>query len=95
MIKLFGLGGKKEPEKGPKMGKGFVPTDKVKELSGRGFSEPEIVDALRKEGFDIKILTVPSGKDPDEFIKKYGRDEFLKIIDRAEPLLNYKLQKAK
>ena len=52
MIKLFGLGGKKEPEKGPKMGKGFVPTDKVKELSGRGFSEPEIVDALRKEGFD-------------------------------------------
>jgi len=52
MIKLFGLGSKKEPEKGPKIGKGFVPTDKVKEMSSKGFSEPEIVDALRKEGFD-------------------------------------------
>jgi len=48
MIKLFGLGSKKEPEKGPKIGKGFVPTDKVKEMSSKGFSEPEIVDALRK-----------------------------------------------
>lgn len=53
------------------------------------------IEILRKEGFDIKLLTVTSGKDPDEFIKKYGRDEFLKIIERAEPLLEYKLRKAK
>ena len=48
MIKLFA--GKKEEEI-PKMGKGFIPTDRVRELSGKGFSEPEMIDVLRKEGF--------------------------------------------
>ena len=33
------------------VGKGFVPVDRVKELFSRGFSEPEIIDILRKEGF--------------------------------------------
>ena len=47
MIKFLGLGGKKEE----KLGKGFIPTDRVKELSEKGFSEPEIIDVLRKEGF--------------------------------------------
>ncbi|HDM05724.1 MAG TPA: hypothetical protein ENG34_00415 [Candidatus Aenigmarchaeota archaeon] len=47
MIKFLGLGGKKEE----KVGKGFIPTDRVKELSEKGFSEPEIIDVLRKEGF--------------------------------------------
>ena len=45
MIKLFG-GGKEEA---PPLGKGNVPTDRVKDLSSRGFSEPEIIDVLRKE----------------------------------------------
>ncbi|MEM5776888.1 MAG: hypothetical protein QXJ06_00375 [Candidatus Aenigmatarchaeota archaeon] len=54
MIK-FG-GGKKEPEKPPMLGKGFVPTDKVKDLSKKGFSEPEIIDILRKEGFSSEEI---------------------------------------
>lgn len=48
MIKLFG---KKKPEKISTIGRGFVPTDRVKELSDKGFSEPEVIDVLRKEGF--------------------------------------------
>jgi DNA-binding transcriptional MerR regulator len=47
MIKLFG---KKKEEEAP-LGKGFVPIDRVRELSDKGFSEPEIIDVLRKEGF--------------------------------------------
>ena len=31
--------------------RGFVPIDRVRELAGRGFSEPEMIDVLRKEGF--------------------------------------------
>ena len=46
MIKFFG---KKEEE--VSFGKGFVPIDRVRELSDKGFSEPEIIDVLRKEGF--------------------------------------------
>jgi DNA-binding transcriptional MerR regulator len=52
MIKLFG--GKKE-ETVP-MSKGFIPTDRVRELSGKGFSEPEIIDVLRKEGFSAEEI---------------------------------------
>ena len=32
-------------------GKGFVPNDRVREMASRGFSEPEMIDVLRKEGF--------------------------------------------
>jgi hypothetical protein len=42
---------KKEPEKMTVSGKGIVPTDRVRELASRGFSEPDMIDALRKEGF--------------------------------------------
>ncbi|MBS3052599.1 MAG: hypothetical protein J4428_04500 [Candidatus Aenigmarchaeota archaeon] len=51
MIKFPSLGKAKEPEKMESLGKGFVPVDKVKQLSSKGFAEPEIIDVLRKEGF--------------------------------------------
>jgi DNA-binding transcriptional MerR regulator len=42
---------KKKPE--AFVGKGFIPVDRVKELSSRGFAEPQIVDTLLKEGFSV------------------------------------------
>lgn len=54
MIKLLGLG--KKAEAPPKLGKGFIPADRVKELSDKGFSEPEIIDVLRKEGFSAEEI---------------------------------------
>lgn len=57
MIKFLGGGGKRsEPEKPPSLGKGFLPTDKVKELSTKGFAEPEIIDVLRKDGFSSEEI---------------------------------------
>lgn len=41
---------KREPEAMP-AGRG-VPMDRVKELAGKGFSEPDIIDVLRKEGYN-------------------------------------------
>ncbi len=52
MLKLFG---KKQPEE-VSLGKGFIPIDRVKELSDKGFSEPEIIDVLRKEGFGAEEI---------------------------------------
>lgn len=40
---------KKKPE--ASTGRGYVPTERVKELTFRGFSEIDIIDVLRKEGF--------------------------------------------
>ena len=51
MIKFFG-GTKEEVS----LGKGAVPTDRVRDLSGKGFSEPEIIDVLRKEGYGAEEI---------------------------------------
>jgi len=42
--------GKKEGGEGAK-GRGYVPIDRVRELTGRGFSEIDTIDVLRREGF--------------------------------------------
>jgi len=39
------------PEKIISSGKGVVPTDRIRDLASRGFSEPDMIDTLRKEGF--------------------------------------------
>jgi len=45
------LFGKKEPERMPSVGKGYVPIERIKDLASKGFSEPDMIDVLRKEGF--------------------------------------------
>jgi len=42
---------KKEPEGMATLGKGFIPSERVKELFSKGFTEADIIDILRKEGF--------------------------------------------
>ncbi len=53
------------------------------------------LNILKKVGFEIFVLTVPKGKDPDEFIRNNGREAFLKLIDEALPLIDYRLKNAK
>jgi DNA primase len=53
------------------------------------------LEILRTEGFDIRVLTVPQGKDPDEFIRSNGREAFLKLINESLPLIDYRLKKVK
>jgi len=55
MIKFLKFGGGGE-ESGPALGKGFVPVNRVKELSIKGFSEPEMIDVLRREGFSAEEI---------------------------------------
>lgn len=52
------------------------------------------LDILRKEGFDLKVLSVPKGKDPDEFIKNNGTEAFMKLIDNAIPFIEYRIKVA-
>lgn len=52
------------------------------------------LEILQKSGFDLKILQIPSGKDPDEFIRSYGREKFLNLIDGALPIIDFKLRMA-
>lgn len=53
------------------------------------------LEILRANNFDVRVLTVPNGKDPDEFIRANGKDAFLKLMDNAIPLIDYRINKAK
>lgn len=43
-------------------------------------------------GANVKIITIPDGKDPDEFLRHHSREEFYALIDKALPLMEYQLQ---
>ncbi len=53
------------------------------------------IEVLRKEGIKVRVLHVTDGKDPDEYIKKNGKDAFLKLVEGALPYGDYKLESAK
>lgn len=56
------------------------------------------IEILRNAGLPIKILTVPSGKDPDEFIRSKGENgpaAFKLLIDKCGNDIEYRLMKLK
>lgn len=52
------------------------------------------LEILRNAGFDVKVLAVPQGKDPDEFVRNNGKEAFLRLIEEALPLIEYRIKKA-
>lgn len=53
------------------------------------------LDLLNDIGCSVRVLSIPSGKDPDEFIKARGVEEFKRLIDKARSLLDFKLDSLK
>ncbi len=53
------------------------------------------LNIFANEGFEVKILTLPNKLDPDEVIKQQGVDAYLKLVDEAMPLIDYKLHVVK
>ncbi len=49
------------------------------------------LEALRPTGIDIKVITVPDGKDPDEFIRKNGASKFRLLMERSSNAMEYRL----
>ena len=50
------------------------------------------LDILEKAGCNIRVLLIPDGKDPDEYIKNNGPEKFKNLVDRAISLLDYKIR---
>lgn len=63
-------------------GAGKKATDKIMRLVG-------------ETGLPVKIVRVPDGKDPDEFVKKNGGEAFRRLIDGAGGDLEYLLLSAR
>ena len=53
------------------------------------------IDVLTKENLKVKVLHVTDGKDPDEFVKTKGKNEFLKLIDGAMNAVDYRVDTIK
>ena len=50
------------------------------------------LEILQNMGCDIRILQIEGAKDPDEFVVKYGPERFLKQVDNAISLVEYKVK---
>lgn len=49
------------------------------------------IGLLRETGLRIRLVTIPDGKDPDEFIRKNGPERFKLLVERAANDVEYRL----
>ncbi len=49
------------------------------------------LDILSAKGCRVSVLQVPEGKDPDEFIRRNGAELFRALIEKALPLMDFRL----
>ena len=47
---------------------------------------------LQEHGLDVNVVSVPEGKDPDEFLSSNPPEEFEKTISNAEPLVLHQIK---
>lgn len=47
------------------------------------------LESFLDAGVSPRIVVVPSGKDPDDYMSEHGKDEFEVLLDAAPPLLTY------
>ena len=47
------------------------------------------IDILKNAGFNIKIASLPEGKDPDEVLKAEGKEKLEEYINNALPVMDY------
>jgi DNA primase len=50
------------------------------------------LDVAIEEGFDVEIVRLPQGDDPDSFIQKHGAEPFQRRLDEAQTLVAFKCE---
>ena len=49
------------------------------------------IPILEKAGLNVKVLQMRGAKDPDEFIKAFGREAFARLLEQSENQVDYRL----
>ena len=49
------------------------------------------VEILRNTGLSVRVVSIPNGKDPDEYIKTQGAERFKALLEGAVSNMEYKL----
>jgi len=52
------------------------------------------IDAFAAEELDVRVVTLPDGLDPDDFLRRDGKEAFLKVIESAKDGVTHKLNRA-
>ncbi len=52
------------------------------------------MEIVRNLGMRIRVVSLPQGKDPDEYINSAGPDKFREAVDNAPNVLDYMLMTA-
>ena len=47
---------------------------------------------VQEAGAEVFIIQIPDGKDPDEFVRKHGKEAFETLIKNAETLIDYRMK---
>ena len=50
------------------------------------------VSIARTEGLRVRIAGVPEGKDPDEYVRRYGKEAFLEVIKQAREGIDFQIE---
>ena len=53
------------------------------------------IEILLKENFEVKVISLPEGEDPDTFINNYGKDEFTEKVKNAASFFEYQVEQLK
>lgn len=51
------------------------------------------LELLKEEGLEVKVVCLSDNLDPDDYVKKYGKAGYEKLIIDALPLIDFKLKK--
>jgi len=50
------------------------------------------LDILKECGLDVYVMSMPEGLDPDDVINKYGAEGYQQLMEKALPLIDFKLE---
>ena len=51
-------------------------------------------EMLVEEGFDVNVAILPTGEDPDTFVRRHGRQGYADLLKQSVPYLDYLLERS-
>lgn len=51
----------------------------------------EALEPLMEENFEVKVVSLPNGNDPDEYIKKHGAEAFEQLLNNAQNVWEFEI----
>ena len=64
------------------------------DAAGQAATERSLAILLEQD-FDVRVLALPGGQDPDKFIREQGAEAYRKLLEAAPPYVDYLITRAR